>query len=246
MDVRIRVLGVPVDVRTRAEVLARCAKALQGDRLFHILTANPEVLLCGARDAEIQLVFSGADLIVPDGVGVLFAARLQRRRLPERIPGVELMVDLCRMSAREGKFVYLVGGKEGVATTAAEQLRATIHGLQVDATAAPHAAEALPTALMEALRVRRPALLFVAYGAPKQEQWIARHRHQLESFGVRVAMGVGGAFDMFAERYPRAPRWMRVYNLEWLWRLMLEPRRLSRIFQAVVVFPLLVIRERIW
>lgn len=209
---------------------------------MHVLTANPEILLRGARDQAVRRVLSGADLIVPDGVGLLFAARLQRRRLPERIPGVELMVDLCRMSAREGKTVYLLGGEEGVATAAASFLRATIRGLRIEVYAAAHAAEALPMALLEALRVLRPALLFVAYGAPKQEQWIARYRRQLESCGVRVAMGIGGAFDMLAKRRPRAPRWLRAVGLEWLWRLALEPRRFRRVVRATVLFPAAVVR----
>lgn len=266
MPGRIPILGIPVDALTRTEVLARCAGALGGERLLHIVTANPEILLQARRDAAYGVVLRQADLVLADGVGALFAARLAGQRFPERISGVELLVELCRLAAREGptsptgfagqaplrlpgfagqgRRVYFLGGWAGVAVKAAERLRREIPVLQISAFTPDHAAEESPTALWDELRAFRPTMLFVAYGAPKQEEWIARHREQLEFFGVRIAMGVGGAFDILSGKHPRAPHWMRVLGAEWLWRLVLEPHRFLRIVRATVLFPATVARDR--
>ncbi|MDP3685788.1 MAG: WecB/TagA/CpsF family glycosyltransferase [bacterium] len=283
---RIPILGIPVDALTRAEVLARCADALGGERLLHIVTANPEILLQARRDRTYTSILQHADLVVADGVGVLLAARLFGQRFPERIPGVELLVGLCRLAvgegptsptgfagqaplrppnvaqppprlrpagkasrdepgfAGQGRRVYFLGGWSGVAEKAARRLHERIPGLDARAFAPDHAAEESPTALWDELRAFRPTVLFVAYGAPKQEEWISKHREQLERFGVRVAMGVGGAFDTLSGKHPRAPRWIRAIGVEWLWRLVLEPHRFLRIVRATVLFPATVVRDR--
>lgn len=239
----MRILGVPIDVVTRAEVLARCTEFLRGDVVHQIVTANPEFVLSARNNPEALQVMGQGSLVVPDGVGLVWAARRYGTSLPERVPGIELATELCQLATREGRGVYLVGGR-GVAETAAKRLRAGIPRLQVTAFQADHRAEDPPSELWSALERVRPSVLFVAYGAPQQELWIHRHRRRLESSGVRIAMGVGGAFDMLADRFPRAPHWMRAASLEWLWRIMLEPSRLLRVLRATVLFPLLVHRER--
>lgn len=241
---RVDILGVPVDALTRRDVLTRCAAWLRGDGLHQIVTVNPELVLAARTSGAVLRVVQRGGLAVPDGVGVLWAARRAGTPLPERIPGVELVEDLCRIAAGQGATVFLLGGREGVSARAASALRRTVPGLKISAFAPAHRSDNPPPELWQELERLRPALLFVAYGQPTQEQWIAAHRERLAAAGVRIAAGVGGAFDILAGTLPRAPRFVRAAGLEWLWRLLLEPRRIPRIFRAIVVFPLAVIVER--
>lgn len=245
MPTPVRILGTPVDAVTRAEALQRCESFLRGTRLHHVVTANPEMLLHARRHYSYAATLQHADLVLPDGIGLVVAARWSRYPLPERIPGVEFFLELCQLAAREGKRVFLLGGWGGVVTNVADQLRQKIPHLNVSAFTPDHSADAPPAALWDALASIQPGLLFVAYGVPKQERWIAQHRARLESLGVRIALGVGGTFDMLSGRLPRAPHWIRRSGLEWLWRLRLQPRRFPRAFRAAVMFPLAVVRERV-
>lgn len=230
-----------MDVVTREEVVARCAEWLRGDRLRHVITANPE-LLVGARDPAVRETFQRADLVVPDGAGIAWASVRVGVPVPERVPGVELVEALAALAAREGKSVALLGGRGGAAAAVARRLAARHHGARF-AVAGDNAPPDSP-ALLEEIHQLRPALLFVAFGSPTQERWIAGNRDRLEQSGVRIAVGVGGAFDILGGRLPRAPRWMRVVGFEWLWRLLLQPWRLPRVFRAVVSFPMKVLLHR--
>lgn len=240
---RIHVLGVPIDALTRREVRARCEQMLGESTLHHVVTANPELVLAASRDASVREVLGKGSLVVPDGVGLLWAARRYGKSIPERIPGVELVRDLVWLAATRGQLVWLVGGREGVATVAAAKLRQEIPGARVTAFEPAHRAEAPPEELWIRLAQALPAVLLVAYGQPRQELWIDAHRARLTACGVRIAVGVGGSFGLLSGRLPRAPRWMRERALEWLWRLLLEPRRFPRILRATVAFPFRVLRD---
>lgn len=233
-----------MDALTRREVLTRCEQMLGEPTLHHVVTANPELVLAASRDAVVREVLGKGSLVVPDGVGLLWAARQYGQNLPERIPGVALARDLAQLTATRGQPVFLVGGREGVALAAAAKLRQEIPDARVTAFEQGHSAEAPPDEFWAELLRVKPAVLLVAYGQPRQELWIARHRERLEIASVRIVMGVGGAFDMLAGGFPRAPAWMQRAGLEWLWRLILEPRRFPRILRATLVFPLRVLRDR--
>jgi N-acetylglucosaminyldiphosphoundecaprenol N-acetyl-beta-D-mannosaminyltransferase len=243
MPSRVRILGVPVDRLALSDLVGRCAEFLRSGDIHQIVTANPEFILNARRNPAVRAVVRAASLIVPDGVGVLWAARLRGEPLPERVPGVELVTYLCHLAAQEGKSVYLVGGR-GVAEAAATRLRAFVPGLRVAAFQWDHRAENPPSELWSELEHIRSSVLLVAYGAPRQELWINRHRERLADAGVRIAMGVGGALDILSGKLPRAPGWLRAAGLEWFWRLVLEPSRVARVLRATVLFPLLVRRER--
>ncbi|MDR7386279.1 MAG: WecB/TagA/CpsF family glycosyltransferase, partial [Armatimonadota bacterium] len=151
------------------------------------------------------------------------ASRRLGRPLPERVPGVELMEALCERAARQGWPIFLLGGLPGVAEQAAAELRRRWPGLPVAGT--HHGYFQVEGAVVEAVARSGAALLFCGLGSPRQELWLSRH---LDRLGVRVAMGVGGSLDVLAGRSARAPAWLRRVHLEWLYRLLREPRRWRR------------------
>jgi N-acetylglucosaminyldiphosphoundecaprenol N-acetyl-beta-D-mannosaminyltransferase len=246
---RIRILDIPIDGVTRQEALDRVEEYLEkpGQRL--ITTPNPEMLVEAAKDARFREALQKADLAIPDGNGLLLAARMRGKRLPERVTGTDLVDDIAGLAARRGDKVFLLGAAPGVATEAAEALTKKYPGLIVAGAESGGQVErdqaGIPMIddheLVKLIRAE-PDILFVAFGHGKQEEWILEHLSRLPT--VRVAMGVGGAFDFIAGRVRRAPAFMRRLRLEWLWRLILQPRRLKRIWNAVFVFLCLVLREK--
>ena len=231
---RIRILGIPIDSLTAGEAAQRLLSFLREPRARHVVTPNSEMLVQAFRDAAFRDVLLGSALNLPDSAGLLFAARLTGRRLPERVTGVDIVERLC-MVLDESHPVYFLGGREGVAAATATALRKMNPALVVCGTDPGDPDDA---GVPGRIRAAAPHVLFVAYGAPRQDLWIAKHLRDLPS--VRVAMGVGGTFDFLAGRIKRAPHIFRSLGLEWLWRLIQEPRRIKRIRNAVVVFPLLV------
>lgn len=231
---RTLILGVAVDAITRSQALERGRQLLDGGGQHVIATPNPEMVMAARREPRLRAIINAASLAAPDGAGLVWALR-RRGIAAERVPGVELMVDICALAAHRGKRVFLCGGRGGVAAAAATKLKNRFPTLTL-AGASENQDD------INAIQSARPDILFVALGVPKQEYWIADHLGQLPT--VKLAMGVGGAFDIISGQLPRAPRWMRRAGLEWLWRLMLEPRRLARIWNATVRFPLAVLREK--
>ena len=189
-----------------------------------VATVNPEFVMRAQRDAAFARVLASAELCLPDGSGVVWAARRQGCDLRGPVAGVDLVHPMAALCARRGFRMFLLGAAPGVADDLAELLRVANPGLQVRAHSgtpdASHDEEAL-----RLIHDQGTQVLLVAYGAPAQELWIDRLRNRL---GVAVAVGVGGAFDYLTERVPRAPGWMRDAGLEWLHRLVRQPWRIRR------------------
>jgi len=248
---RSSIFGVRLhDVGSTDRLVSTFRAFLDGDRTARVFTPNPEILLRARRDPEYARVLDDADLALPDGTGVALVLSVRERRPVRRWPGVELAGLLVRLAAERGDRVAFLGSAPDVAAAAIERWRRVAPGL--DAVVVTPGVSIGPdgvgtttrdeTATLEAIRSAEPAIVLVGLGAPKQERWIARHASDFPT--VRVMVGVGGAFDMWAGRFRRAPRPLHVLGLEWLWRLALEPRRLPRIVRAVVVFPLRVLADR--
>jgi N-acetylglucosaminyldiphosphoundecaprenol N-acetyl-beta-D-mannosaminyltransferase len=237
----VNILGVRVHAVTMAQTLAWIEAAVAARAPRQICTANPEFIMGAQRDGEFRAVLNRAGLVLPDGVGLLWAARrLGQGALPERVAGSDLIYRLAELAAAHGWRVFFLGAAEGVAAAVAQRLRARYPGLVVAGvyTGSPRLAEA--DAIIGRVREARPDILLVAYGAPAQDKWIARHSEML---GVPVSAGVGGAFDFVAGVARRAPAWLQKLGLEWLHRLWRQPWRARRIWTAVVVFPLAVLRQ---
>ena len=244
------IFGVRLDeLETIDELRSVTTGFLDGDRTFRIFTPNPEILLGARSDASYADVLRSADLALPDGTGVTLVQTLRDGRSVRRWPGVEIAAFLVRLAAERGETAAFVGGAPDVAESAAARWR-SLPGLKIvvagagvevdeDGSARPAERE---DEMIDAIRSAAPAIVLVGLGAPKQERWIARHGDAFPS--VRVMIGVGGAFDMWAGSRRRAPRAFRRLGLEWLWRLTLEPRRLPRIIRSTVVFPVLAVFDR--
>ncbi|HEY7984999.1 MAG TPA: WecB/TagA/CpsF family glycosyltransferase [Ktedonobacterales bacterium] len=225
------VLGVRVDLVAPPEALARIAAWLgapadpTGRPARQVVTLNPEMVMAARADPAFRAVIAAADLVLPDGVGVVWAARRRGAGITRRVTGIDTLLALAGLAAERGWRVFLLGAAPGVAAAAAGALRRRWPALAIAGAHAGGAGPAEDAATCALVRASGADLLFVAYGAPAQELWLARNRAAL---GVAVGMGVGGAPDVLAGRVPRAPAWLRRLGLEWAWRLAREPWRWRR------------------
>jgi N-acetylglucosaminyldiphosphoundecaprenol N-acetyl-beta-D-mannosaminyltransferase len=233
------ILGVRVDDVTMDEAVERLAGFAASGHFHHAVTVNPEFVMAARRDPDFAAVINRADLSAPDGAGLLWAARRRGQPLRQRVAGVDLVVRLAAVAAQRGLRLFLLGAAPGVAEAAAATLAAHNPGLVVAGTFAgsPRAEE--EDAIVARIVQAQPHILFVAYGAPQQDLWVARNRQRLP---VGLAMGVGGAFDFICGRRRRAPLWMQRLGLEWLHRLYHEPWRWRRML-ALPRFVWAVLRE---
>ena len=227
---RIHILGLPVDGLTTAQWLALVERWLttQPRRARHVCTLNPEFIMMTRKDPNFRHILQRADLCVADGAGLLWAARHQGAVLPARITGADGLPLLAQRAVRHGWRLFLLGAAPGVAERAAAALRARFPGLQIAGTHSGSPAAGEEDDIVARINASQTDLLFVAWGAPRQEKWIARNLPRLR---VGLAMGVGGAFDFVAGDVPRAPRWLQRHGLEWLFRLALQPWRLRRMLR---------------
>lgn len=220
------ILGVKIHALTKDQVKALLAEeALQQGKQFVIATANAEMVMLAGENPQFAALLAAADLVVPDGAGVVWAARYQKNPVPERVPGVDLTQALLAYAAEHGKKVFFFGAAPGVAEQAAVRSTQLHPGLLVAGTRNGYFTEAESSAIIAEINAAQAELLFVALGVPKQEQWIHDHRQALLP---RVIMGVGGTLDVLAGKVKRAPVWMQHAGLEWLYRLLCQPSRFIR------------------
>jgi N-acetylglucosaminyldiphosphoundecaprenol N-acetyl-beta-D-mannosaminyltransferase len=223
---RFAVLDVPVDPLTMAEALARIEAFIAEGTPHHVFTADASGIMRAQEDPELQAIVQQADLVTPDGAGVMLATELQGMRLPERVSGCDLVERLAQLSAENGYRLYLFGAAEGVADAAAAALVERHPGVQIAGTRHGFFTEDDEVKIVQAINRAKPDILFVALGIPKQEKFIRKH---FELLRAPVMIGVGGSFDVISGQLSRAPRWMQKSGLEWLYRLLQEPKRLPRL-----------------
>ncbi|MEA2672105.1 MAG: hypothetical protein QOG45_2325 [Chloroflexota bacterium] len=223
---RISIAGVPVDPVDRATAVGLTLLVLGSGRALQICTVNLHFLVTARRDATVRRILGSSALNVADGAPVLWLARLLGTPLPERVAGADLVPALLSAAAAVRARVFLLGGEAGTAAQAGRRLEAEHPGLVVCGTSEPAVAahDAMDNeAILHTIARSRADILLVALGHPKQERWIDLHRGRLS---VSVAIGVGCSLDLIAGRRSRAPRWMQRSGLEWLHRVLREPRRL--------------------
>ena len=237
----VRILGVRIDNLDQTQAIDRLLQFVASGRPHQVVTVNPEFIIAAQRDAAFRAVLAAADLALPDGAGLLWASRLLGTPLRGRATGVDTIEGLAPLAARHGLSFYLLGAAPGIAEEAAARLQARAPGLRIAGTYAGSPAIEEEDGIVERVRRAAPDLLFVAYGAPQQDLWIARN---LQRLGVPVAMGVGGSFDYISGRTPRAPKAWRSLGMEWLYRLIQQPWRWRRML-ALPEFALRVLGSRL-
>ncbi len=234
------ILRVPVDSVTRAQALDCVQKFLSDGAQHHIATPNPEMLVAAQASPELLCVLQLTSLNIPDGIGLLYAASFLGFSLPERVTGVDLMTDICTKLPEVR--VFFLGAAPGIAERTAHILSLSRPSLIIAGTFAGSPSPKDEELILRKITHSQANALFVAYGSPAQELWIARNLSKIPN--IRIAMGVGGAFDFLAKQQVRAPLFLQTFGLEWLWRLFHEPRRFLRIFHAVIEFPVRVFLEK--
>lgn len=246
---RVRLFGMTIDALRMDQAVAKLLLWIGSPehRCRYVVTPNVDHVVLYQSCGDLQRAYAKADLVLADGAPVVAASRLLGRALPERVAGSDLVPRLFDEAAwqRRPLRVFLLGGAPGVARRAAERIAARWRAIEIVATSSPPVGfdrdEEFNMRLVEEINASRPDVLLVCLGAPKQEVWIHRYHRELE---VPLALCVGATIDFLAGERHRAPVWMRRAGLEWLFRLLSEPRRLAcRYARDAWHFPRLVWHE---
>lgn len=223
---RIKVLGVSVDLLTMQETLQWIEQAIAERRPRQIITGNPEMLMTAQNSETFYQVMNQADLVVPDGIGLVIAARrFLKVEVPERVAGFDIATNMIPIAQKKGYRIYLLGAAPGVAEEAQRRLLEQYPGLQIVGVHDGYLNDANRQEVIAEIRHLKPDLLFVGMGAPRQEMFIAEYKEEMQ---VPVAIGLGGSIDIWAGVAKRAPQFWQNLHMEWFYRLMKQPSRVGR------------------
>lgn len=223
---KIDVMGLKFDSMTMDEALSRAEALLRGDKAAYVVTPNAEIAYEALHDGQLREMLNGADLMLPDGAGVVLASKLLRTPVKQKVAGVDFAAGLLGVLERNGQSLYLLGGKPGIGELAAQKMLEAHPQLRIAGIADGYFQDEAP--VIAKINASGADALFVCLGAPKQERFMVQHRQELH---VHLMAGLGGSLDAFAGTVQRAPAWMIRLNLEWLYRLIREPKRFRRMLR---------------
>lgn len=226
MPKKVTILGVPVDVITMGEAVARIDGFIEKRTPVLVATANAEMLMRATHDGALRRILQGAAMVTPDGAGTVWAAHHLGYAMPERVAGYDMVQELMREAPAKHRRIFFFGSAPGVADKAKKKAEQLYPGIEIVGTRNGFFTAADEPAIIEEIKAAHPDILLAALGVPKQEKWLAKH---LSELGVPVSIGVGGTFDVMAGVMKRAPRWMQRAKLEWLFRGMMQPQRAGRL-----------------
>lgn len=235
---RVNILGVPVDMVDKEQASAVFAEIFQQPGCSMIVTPNSEIVQNASKDEELRSLIASADLIIPDGIGLVYASKVMGCPLSERVTGIDFLESIIARLAQTGESIFFFGSKPGVADEAADRMKKKYPGLRVAGTQNGYFQPEEEALIVKQINESGADFLCVALGAPKQERFIAQHRDEFTS--VRGAIGVGGSLDVWAGNLKRAPEFYRNHGLEWLYRFIQQPTRFKRML-TLPVFMLRVI-----
>jgi N-acetylglucosaminyldiphosphoundecaprenol N-acetyl-beta-D-mannosaminyltransferase len=238
----VTILGMRVDCVSPAETLTAIDQFVALKTPHHIVTADASMVVTARHDPELHAIIDAADLVTPDGAGILWASRLFGTPIPHRVSGVDLVGELCRLSPSKGYRLFFFGSGPRVAEEAAVKMRAHFPGTQIVGTRDGYFSAEQEPEIVAQIQATQADIVLVALGIPKQEKWIAKHKAEL---GASVLIGVGGSFDVFSGRVKRAPLIMQRNGFEWLYRLLQNPKKINKVL-TLPEFALLALRQRFW
>lgn len=233
------ILNIPTENVTMDEAVREVLDRIASGQPGYVVTLNPEILYGCQKDPAVQQAVRDATFIFPDGIGIVYASKILKRPLKERVPGVELSENLLPEAVTRGYRLFILGGEPGVAEQAASKLTEKYPGLQVCGTSDGFFTD--DDVLTAKITAAAPDILFVCLGASLQERWMAAHIGRIPS---GVMLGIGGSVDIYAGTVTRAPLFWRKLNLEWFYRVLSQPKRFGRIVVSLPSFLWAVLRQR--
>jgi N-acetylglucosaminyldiphosphoundecaprenol N-acetyl-beta-D-mannosaminyltransferase len=237
---KVNIFGVPISKMNMEQTVSYLTDAIENKLPQHVITANPIMVMSAVEDRDYLAMMRQAELIVPDGTGVVWAANYVGEPVAERVTGFDLVNELMKIGERQEWKVYLLGTSTEIIEAAASKLKAMYPGIQIVGCRNGFFKEDQDAEVIQDIVQAAPDLLLVGRSASTQEPWIAKYKHQLQ---VPVMMGVGGSFDVLAGKLKRAPVFFQKLRLEWLYRLIQEPWRYKRML-TLPKFAVKVIREK--
>jgi N-acetylglucosaminyldiphosphoundecaprenol N-acetyl-beta-D-mannosaminyltransferase len=228
MREKVEILGIKIDNVNMDEAAGILEEYLGADMCSMVFTPNSEILVEAVKDREFEEILNKGHLVIPDGIGVVIASKFYGTPFKERVAGFDLMTRLMEIADLRGSSIYLMGGREGVASEAAIKLIEKYSGLKIAGTRNGYFDTASEEDIVKEINSSNADILLAALGAPKQEKFIYKHGAELN---VKIAMGIGGSLDILAGRSKRAPVFYQKAGLEWLYRLIKEPKRIIRIMR---------------
>lgn len=237
---KINVLDIYFDNVTSNQALEKLLIFLSKNEPHVVITANPEFVMEARNNHSFQKVINNSELVVADGIGVVLASKIMRTPLPERVAGCDLMFDLFEYIKNTKYTVYFLGGAVGVTDIAKAKMERKYAGLKIVGTSNGYFDSEQEKIIVQEIKTLKPDILLVGLGFPRQEMWIDKHKNEL---GVKILVGVGGSFDVMAEKVQRAPESFRKLGLEWFYRLLKEPKRIVRMMQLPLFVIVVIIEE---
>ena len=237
MKKRLKILSIWVDPITEKESIEKIETILEtGTKPHAIFASNPEKSFSVPKDPELYKAFKNADILLPDGIGMVIAAKLLYGIKVERVAGFETFLNICKIAAKKDKGVYLYGAKEEVSKKAADLLIKRYPGLKISGRSNGYVTENEMDDLVKKINESGADVLFMALGSPRQEKWFTKYKDSLKN--IKICQGVGGSLDVIAGNVKRSPDIWIKYNVEWLYRLLAEPKRIKR----QIVLPIFVMK----
>lgn len=224
MRSRVDILGILIDQVDKREALERIEGFIESNDTNIVVTPNAEMVVRAQKDPRLKEIINSAQLALPDGAGILMASKLLKRRLKERVSGIDIVYGLLDIGSKRGYSFYFLGGAPGIAQRAKEKVLEKYPNLDIKAHHG-YLDRGLEEELVEDIRSSRIDILLVGMGVPLQEKWLDKH---LGSLNVGVGIGVGGSFDILSGQKRRAPQTFQSLHLEWFYRLLQEPSRSGR------------------
>jgi N-acetylglucosaminyldiphosphoundecaprenol N-acetyl-beta-D-mannosaminyltransferase len=241
------ILNIKINTESKAEILHKVELLLQDKKQHYIVTPNPEIVLASVIDYGYMKILNQADIQICDGFGLKLASYFTENKITELIKGVDFIKDICRLAVQKKCSLFLLGSAENTALIASKKLKEEFPELNIvgadNGGVVDIEGNLQDLEILAKIKDVEPDILFVGFGHPKQEKFIDKYLKDLPS--VKLAMAVGGSFDLISGNIKRAPKLFRSLNLEWLYRLLIQPSRINRIYDAVVRFPFVFIKWRL-